>query len=203
MSTQTTFKVLNGTSQFVFVNLVQNAGSTAPGDPILNLAYNTANLVCWSKVNGTGTLTQQTLATLANDTAAWATNGFIKVHDTNSPGLYRYDIPNALLTTAGEVNIEFSGAAAGTVGTLEPHSIKLFVGDVMGLLTQQMTEGYPSLNTAPSLSQAQFMQMQRLAPTKRTIVATTETVYKLDGVTVAFTYTLDFAGNPTTFTRAT
>ena len=122
---------------------------------------------------------------------------------TQTPGLYRYDIPNALLTTAGEVNIEFSGAAAGTVGTLEAHTIKLFIGDVMGVITQQMIESYPALAAAATPAQALQMLLQRQAPTKRTVIGTTETVYKLDGATVAFTYTLDLAGNPTTYTRAT
>ncbi len=73
----------------------------------------------------------------------------------------------------------------------------------LGIFTQQLTESYPGLNTAPTLAQAIFMLVQRLVPTTRRIVGTTETVLQINGVSTAFTYTLNDPNTPTSFTRAT
>ena len=161
MSTQTTFKTVGTTSQSMKINLVQNAGSTAPGDPILGLAYNTANLVCYYKIGGTGTLTQINLVTLANDTAAYSSAGFVKISDANAPGMYRFDIPTAVLATTGEVDVEFSGIPAGTVGNMEAHSVKIIVTtlDFYSTIASQLgavslAEAVPALAAAPTWAQA-------------------------------------------------
>ncbi len=203
MSTQTIWKQLGSTSVGNDVALVQNAGSTSPGDPILGLAYNTSGLQCYYRLVNTGTPTQLTLVTLSNAQAAYASGGFVQIDSVKHPGLYRLDLPSAVTATAGEWSITLSGTPAGTVGSMETHHIKLFVGDVAGIMVQQMVESYPALATAATPAQALQMLLQRQAPTKRQVIGTAETVYKLDGVTVAFTYTLDLAGNPTTYTRAT
>lgn len=202
MSTQTIFKTLNATSQSTDISLVQNAASTSPGDPILGLLFSTAGLTAYYRQAGTGTLTAITLATQTVG-GAYSSGGFVQIDSVHAPGGYRFDIPNVVLATAGEWNIWFAGTPAGTVGNMETHQVKVFVGDVAGIFVQQMVESYPSLNTAATPAQALQMLVQRQAPTKRNVTGLTETVYKLDGVTTAFTYTLDLAGNPTTYTRAT
>ncbi len=40
-----------------------------------------------------------TMATLASASAAWSSGGFILVDDTNCPGLYRFDVPDAAFAT--------------------------------------------------------------------------------------------------------
>lgn len=59
----------------------------------------------------------------------------------------------------------------------------------------------PAVGTRPSVQQALYMLSQLL--TQSTIVGTTWTVYKPDGVTVLFTLTLDNAALPTSKIRAT
>jgi hypothetical protein len=208
MSTQTIFRTVGSTSQSTDISLVQNAASTAPGDPILGLAFNTANLVAYYRINGTGTLTAIVLAT-QTQTGAYSSGGFVKIDDVHAPGQYRFDIPNAVLASAGEVNITFSGIPAGTSGNMETHTVKVIVTALDfytvggALLTTQMTESYPAINTAPTLAQSLFLMMQRGAPTSRAVVGTTETILKLDGVTTAATFTLNNSSNPTSVVRAT
>jgi hypothetical protein len=186
--------------------LVQNAASTSPGDPVLGLAYNTSNLVAYYRQAGTGTLTSIALATLASATAAYSSGGFVQISSTNAPGQYRFDIPNAVLATAGEWNITFSGAPAGTVGNMETHTIKVIVMafdlfTTTGFTQQQLTESYPTVNTAPTLAQALFLMMQYVAPTNRSISGTVETVLGINGTATAAVCGLNSSTNPTAITR--
>lgn len=69
------------------------------------------------------------------------------------------------------------------------------------VLTTQMTESYAAVGTAPTLAQSQFAIKQHLE--NSAISGTTQTVYKIDGTTVAMTFTLDSATAPTSIARAT
>jgi hypothetical protein len=205
MTTQTIFRTVNSTSQSTDLSLLQNAGSTAPGDPILGLAFNTASLGAQSRVNATGALTSVTLAT-QTVTGAYSSGGFVQVSSASAPGQYRFDIPNGLLTAVGEVNITFSGAPAGTVGNMETHTLKIIVTAVDlftaggGILSTQLTESYAALGVAPTAAQALMLIQQLL--TDFSITGTVQTVTKLDGATTAATLTLNNAANPTGITRA-
>ena len=72
---------------------------------------------------------------------------------------------------------------------------------VSDILTTQMTESYAGDGVAPTLAQSLFLTMQNLQDFSFTGV--TQTVKKLDGTSVAATYTLDDALTPTSKTRAT
>ena len=126
MSTQTIFKTAGATSKHADVALVQNAASTAAGDPILGLAYNTSGLTAYYRLGATGALTVISLAT-QTVTGAYSSGGFVKIDDTHAPGGYRFDIPTACLATAGECNIWFAGTPAGTAGNMETHQLKIIV----------------------------------------------------------------------------
>jgi len=213
MTTQTIFKTVGSSSQSADISLVQNAASTAAGDPCLGLAFNTTNLVCWYRIPGTGTLTQITLATLATVGTAYSSGGFLQVSAANAPGQYRFDIPTACLASAGECNITFSGAPAATAGNMETHTLKIIVttvdlfasGTIYAQVNQtQATEGYAAVGTAPTMEQAMFANYAREAsPTGRSITGTTESVTGLNGATVKMTFTLNSASNPTSVVRAT
>jgi hypothetical protein len=207
VSTQTIFRTVGSTSQMTMVNLVQNAASTAPGDPILGLAYNTANLVCYYKIDGTGTLTAVALATLANDTAAYSSGGFVQVSAANAPGMYRFDIPAAVLASAGEANIIFSGIPAGTVGNMETHTVKVIVTALDfytacgAIYTTAPAESYAALSTVPTL--AQFMCATQQFLQNFSITGTTLTMNNIVAGTAQQTYTLNSSSNPTGIVRAT
>jgi hypothetical protein len=124
MSTQTTFKTAGSASAHCDLALVQNAASSAPGDPILGLAYNTSGLQAYYRVGMIGAVTSITLAT-QTVTGAYSSGGFVQLSATEAPGGYRFDIPAAVIASTGEANIWFSGTPAGSVGNMETHLLKI------------------------------------------------------------------------------
>ena len=87
-------------SEYIFI---QNSTSTT-GAGLTGLVFNTASLTAYYAVER-GAATAITLVTLASATAAWASGGFVAVDGTNMPGLYRFDVPNALFSVAGTKNV--------------------------------------------------------------------------------------------------
>ena len=87
-------------SEYVFI---QNSTSTT-GAGLTGLVFNTASLTAYYAVER-GAATAITLVTLASATAAWASGGFVAVDGTTMPGLYRFDVPNALFSVAGTKNV--------------------------------------------------------------------------------------------------
>lgn len=200
MTTQTIFKTLNQTSQSVDLSLVQNAASTAAGDPVLGLAYNTSGIQAYYRIPPTGTLTSIALATQTVG-GAYSSGGVVQISSTNAPGQYRFDIPNACLASVGECNITFSGTPAGTAGNMETHTLKIIV---MAFDLFTWAESYAASGAFPaSPAQLLAMLLARQFPTSRSVSGTTETVTHLDGSTTAATFTLNSASNPTSIVRAT
>jgi len=110
MSSQTVFVTAGVTSWTIDVALVQKASATSPGDPITGLVFNTSSLTAYYRKGATGTLTSITLATQTVG-GAFSSGGFVEVSSTNAPGLYRFDVPNAVIDTAGIASVTFNGAA--------------------------------------------------------------------------------------------
>lgn len=110
MSTQTVFVTAGATSKTVDVQLVQKAAATSPGDPLTALAFNTSSLTAYYRKGATGTATSITLATQTVG-GAWSSGGFVEVSSTNAPGLYRFDVPDTVIATAGFASVTFNGAA--------------------------------------------------------------------------------------------
>lgn len=97
------------TSQSVYV-FVQDSSSTT-GAGLTGLAHDTAGLTAYY-VRPRAAVTAIALATLASATAAWATGGFVEVDATNLPGVYRLDLPDAVLASGAEsVVVMLKGAA--------------------------------------------------------------------------------------------
>lgn len=120
MSTQTIWRTAGSTSQTCDVNLVQNAGNSAPGDPFATAAFGSSGLTCYYNTQ----LIAPTAITLVvqTNTGGWTSGGFILRDATHTPGLYRFDIPNACLATKGETSIVFNGLAG-----MQTHTIKIIV----------------------------------------------------------------------------
>lgn len=87
-------------SEYVFI---QDSSSTV-GEGLTGLVFNSAGLTASYCVER-GARTAITLVTLASATAAYTSGGFIAVDGTNMPGLYRFDVPNALFSVAGTNNV--------------------------------------------------------------------------------------------------
>jgi len=121
MSSQTVFKTAGSTSQTIDIALVQKAAATSPGDPITGLAFNTSSLTAYYRKGATGTLTAITLATQTVG-GAYSSGGLVEISSTNSPGLYRFDIPDTVIATAGIASVTFTGAA-----NLATHTVFIIV----------------------------------------------------------------------------
>jgi hypothetical protein len=94
--------------------------SVTTGAGLTGLVFNTSNLAAYYWRPG-GTATAITLATLANAQAAWSSGGFVAVDATNMPGLYRLDIPNAVLASGVDTcYVMLRGAA-----NMEPVTIEI------------------------------------------------------------------------------
>ncbi len=97
------------TSQTVNV-FIQNSSSTT-GAGLTGLVYNSTGLTAYY-VFPRAASAAITLVTLASATAAWSSGGFKEIDSTNCPGLYRFDIPNAVLASGNGrfVTIYLQGA---------------------------------------------------------------------------------------------
>src|SRR5665213_1266404 len=96
------------TSQSILVDLY----ILATGAPQTGLVFNSSGLTAYYSFAGANaTSTSITLATLSVVTSAWATGGFKELDATNMPGVYRFDIPNAVIAASKgrEVIVTFNG----------------------------------------------------------------------------------------------
>ncbi len=88
------------TDRSVYFYIVGDAGHATPGEPITGLLYSDI------ETGGSASYARQgaarvdlTLITLASASAAHSDGGFILVDDTNMPGVYRCDYPDAAFAT--------------------------------------------------------------------------------------------------------
>ena len=88
---------------------IQDSASTTGGGKT-GLAYNTASLTAYYRKGATGSATAITLATQTVG-GAYSSGGFVEIDATNMPGLYRLDLPNAAIDTAGSVSLMLKGAS--------------------------------------------------------------------------------------------
>ncbi len=87
------------TSQSVNV-FVQDSSSTT-GAGLTGLVFNSSGLTAYYTFAGTNAgATAISLATLAAVNSAWASGGFKEIDSTNMPGMYRLDLPNAVLAAS-------------------------------------------------------------------------------------------------------
>lgn len=96
------------TSESVLLEIRQNNNNPATG-----LAYNTAGLI----VRYTRPGSNPVAITLANQTVtgAWISGGFKEVDATNTPGLYRFDVPDAAIASGvDQCMISFHGFSASS-----------------------------------------------------------------------------------------
>jgi hypothetical protein len=101
------------TSQTVNV-FIQDSSVTTNVAGRTGLVFNTASLTCYY-ARTRGASTAVTLATLASATAAWATGGFIEIDATNQPGMYRLDLPDAVLASGVRSAVVYLRGASNMV----------------------------------------------------------------------------------------
>lgn len=98
---------LGNTSRSEYIWIQDSSSSIGGG--LTGLVFNSAGLTAYY-VTERGTPTAITLATLASATAAYSSGGFIAVDGTNMPGLYRFDVPNAVFASADKAVVLLKGA---------------------------------------------------------------------------------------------
>lgn len=92
----------------IYVKILDSSSSTGAG--LTGLAYNTASLTAYY-VRPLGSATAITLAT-QTVTGAHSDGGFVEVSSTNMPGIYRLDLPDAVVAAnVNSVVVQLKGAA--------------------------------------------------------------------------------------------
>lgn len=114
------------TSVSTFVYFVDDDSGTSPGEGTTGLLFSDIETGgSASYVRQGGARVDFTLVTLASASAAWAEGGFILVDDTNMPGLYRVDVPDAAFVSGvDQVAIDMV-AAAGKNTLMRPKEIDI------------------------------------------------------------------------------
>lgn len=118
---------------------IQDASVTT-GAGLTGLVYNSAGLSAYYVINN-GTPTSISLATLASATAAHSDGGFVARDGTNQPGLYRLDLPDAVLATVGEVVVFLKGATNMVPTPKEFQVVANTAADIIALLPTALTAG--------------------------------------------------------------
>lgn len=134
------------TSQSVDIFIPDSASTTGAGKT--GLVFNSAGLTAYYRKGAAGSATAITLATLANAQAAWSSGGFVEIDSTNMPGMYRLDIPNAAIDTAGFTHVELKGAT-GMAPVLIRFDCRPLPADVrqFGGTAGTFASGRPEVNT--------------------------------------------------------
>ena len=94
------------TNVSVYFYIVGDAGHATPGEPVTGLLFSDIETGGSASYMRQGAArTDLTLITLANASAAHSDGGFILVDDTNMPGVYRCDYPDAAFATGVDQTI--------------------------------------------------------------------------------------------------
>ena len=101
-------RVTAGTTSHT-IDLFLQDSSSATGGGLTGLTHSTSGLTAYYRKGGTGASTAITLAT-QTATGAWTSGGFAEVDATNMPGVYRLDLPNAVIDSAGYATVYLQGA---------------------------------------------------------------------------------------------
>lgn len=101
-------EILAGSTNQTVDVFIQDSSAT-DGSGLTGLAYNTSGLTCYYRKGATGSWTQLTLATQTIG-GAHSDGGFVEGDPTNAPGMYRLDVSDAMVDTAGLLKIMLKGA---------------------------------------------------------------------------------------------
>jgi hypothetical protein len=187
----------DATSKGILV-MLRSSASSPVGQGKTGLVYNTAGLKCYYTRGPAGTPTAISLATQTSG-GAYSSGGFVEKDATNSPGLYRLDVPNAVLATGVDTAvITFTGG-----GILDETVAIDLVADDPYAASPTTTQIADSIYTrdltavvgAATKSLLNWIKAGGLPLEKVSFAAGVFTVYDNDGVTPVLTYNV--TGTPT------
>lgn len=175
----------NSTSQSIDIFIPNSSSTTGAG--LTGLVYNSAGLTCAQRV-GNAAAAAITLATLTLATSAYSSGGFKEVDSSLMPGVYRFDIPNAQLTTAGILILYFKGATNMAPVVVEIEVTEIDIYDVIRA----------GLTAFPNVAQGSSGALPTGSATGQVTVSTNndKTGYALSG-TQTFNVTGNITGNVT------
>ena len=101
--------ILAGSTDQTIDVFIQDSSSTT-GAGLTGLTSATSGLTCYYRKGATGTPTALTLVS-QTVTGAHADGGFVAVDGTNMPGVYRLDLSDTIVASAGMVTLFLRGAA--------------------------------------------------------------------------------------------
>lgn len=80
------------------------------GGGLTGLVYNSSGLVAYYRLGATGGSTQITPLATQTVGGAWSSAGFVEIDAVHMPGMYRFDIPDAVLASTPDATLYFQGA---------------------------------------------------------------------------------------------
>jgi hypothetical protein len=185
-----TIQILGGSTSQTVRLFIQDTSKT-DGSGLTGLVHNTSGLTAYYAKGGTGTATAITLATQSAG-GAWTSGGFVAVDETNMPGVYRLDVPNAALDSEVETIVMLRGAANMAPvllrvmgGKSQANAVTASTAVVNAIADQVWDEAYSQHTTAGTFGK--LMDTLRKANTvlEGTILASptpTTTVFRLSGI---------------------
>lgn len=126
-------EILAGVADQTIDVFIMDSSSTV-GAGLAGLAYNSSGLKCYYRKGATGSATALTLATQTVG-GAHSDGGFVEIDATNMKGVYRLDLSDTIVGTAGMVTIYLYGATnmAPVAIEIEVVSVNKFDAVRMGM----------------------------------------------------------------------
>lgn len=178
----------NSTSRIEYVFIGDN--TSASGSGLTGLLYNSSNLVS-HYLRPAGTATTISLVT-QTVTGSYSSGGFVEVDPLRMPGIYRFDVPNAVFATGVDKAIVMMSGASNMIPVLMEY-------DLEATSYLDTTQAIPTSNTAETIGDA-LNAARAQGFGKWVISGTSLTLYANDGTTAVRTFTLNSASNPTSRT---
>ena len=127
------------TNVSVYFYIVEDVGGTNPGEPKTGLVH--TNLTSASYARQGAVRSAITPITLASASAAHADGGFILVDDTNMPGVYRFDIPDAAVAAGADMASIAVLVAGASNAVAAPLAVYILDNLVDGVWDEVLTGG--------------------------------------------------------------
>jgi hypothetical protein len=166
-------------SEYVFV---QDSASTTGGGKT-GIAYNAASFTAYF-VRPLGSATAITLAT-QTVTGAWSSGGWVEVDATNLPGIYRFDIPNAVFATGVDHAVVMLKGASGMAPVSLEYQLTGFDPATSWLTTVQTTaavwNGVRASYTTPGTF-GEYVNAELVTPTNAALVRMGPFEVRADGL---------------------
>lgn len=117
------FTTAAATDRSIFFNAVEDVGGTNAGEPKTGLTF--SNIESASYVRAGAARVSITPATLASASAAHSDGGFVEVDATNTPGLYRFDPPDAAFATGVDEVVIYVEVAGASNAIIRPRAVQI------------------------------------------------------------------------------